>query len=104
LADDVKAAIVLTREILDEFDSQTLEFADELRKKEPRLRLSHQAAGTGATKDIVTIITATAALAPLIVPIVTVIIKRLFPLRELVVEEDQLADGTRRCKFSMKEK
>jgi hypothetical protein len=102
MSDNIKIAVVLSREILDEMDSQGLSLEDELRKKD--LPVTQGGGGAAGTKDVATIITATAALAPLVVPIVTAIVQRLFPLREVTVEEKQSPDGTRHCKVSVKER
>jgi hypothetical protein len=103
MAEDARFAIVLSREIMDELDSQAMSIEEEIRRKDPNVQITHEGLG-GATKDAATIITATAALAPLVVPILTSLIRRIFPRRDIEVEEMMLPDGTQWRKLSVKER
>jgi hypothetical protein len=79
---------------------------NEIHRIKPELKV-HQgrskAVGTENQRDVVTIVTAAAALAPLVVPIVTEIIKRKLPHveSETIIEEG--ADGRRVIRLVRKE-
>lgn len=103
MTENVRVAVTLSPEILSQLESEAITIEDELRRKDSTVYITYEGTG-GTTKDLAMVITASAGLAPLLVPILTSLFKRLFPLREIILEEESLPDGTQRRKFSLKER
>jgi hypothetical protein len=92
---------------LDDYARQQLEahgiqIEDEIVREQPGLKKELVSAGEEGTKDVAAVITATGALAPLVVPIALAIIERLIPRtrqKEVIEHEEmieELADGSTR--------
>jgi hypothetical protein len=67
---------------------------EEVVRQEPRLELEVNLPSGGGTRDLATIITATAALAPMVVPIALRLIDRLFGCAKHEETTEVLADGS----------
>ena len=86
--------------IRQEFQERQITLEDEIARDRSELGVTY---GALKGKDLVPIITATAGLAPLVVPVLTTIIRRLFPYREIQIEVEEFGENKKKVTVRVKE-
>ncbi len=103
MRDNIKIIFTFSDEIQTELHANDIDFFQELLKKQPELSIQYREHPKKAEgeRNVVEVITATAALAPLIVPIAKEFIKRLLPHEKITEKEVVHPDGTIESSYSI---